>query len=254
MKKNKNNQKSIIKYLVVLGLLILGGVFLFNSMKQSPQVAEIVAGETCTSNLASFEVTTACSSDGFSSYKYSCKNNSTVSELGTSSDCISFPVAIAKATALCGKTCIGQVTPPPIKTSPHPTFTPPPSTAPTSTPIAASARPTTSPRPSSSPQTSCASQLGSWRYTQVCRTTPTAYRYFSYQCFGDTGYITIGNNGVCKTEADWLSTGRALCQNRACVSPTPSPTASPVVKVFPTPNPRRCYKIFGKEYCYRTTR
>lgn len=251
MKKIKKNQKSIIKYLVVLGLLVLGGMFFYNRMKQSPQVAEIAAGESCTSNLASFEVSSACSSDGFSSYKYSCKNSATLVDLGTSGTCLAFPVAIAKASAICGKTCIGQVTPPPTKTSPNPTFTPTPSVISTSTPTA-STRPTTSPKPTSTPVTSCAKQLGNWTFRDLCSKQPTSYRYLDYKCMGDDATSTIGDGKTCKTTGALQVEAKSACLNRTCVSPTP--TASPVVKVFPTPNPRRCFKFFGKDYCFQTKR
>lgn len=138
-----------------------------------------------------------------------------------------------------------------IPSSPRPSNTPNPSpifsTRPTPTPspsLLPSASVISSVRPSPNPS-SCAKSLSSWKYNQVCSKQPLSYRYFDYQCMGESGFISLGSSTTCNTESTWIKIGREACSKAACTTPVPtqSPKLSPkpIVKNPPALCAANCY-------------
>jgi hypothetical protein len=243
MKKIKKTKKFNIKYVVILGLLIIGGFLLFSSLNQTARIAriDIAQPEICKSNIESFEAANICSSTGFSSYTYACKNMPSV-QIAKTSECMSYEMAYNKVSMECGQIC-NVVAQSPVATamsSARPSMTPTPN-------------PTKTPTPNPSPSTSiisCAKQLGSWTYREMCSKANSSYRYLDYKCQGDTQTRTIGGANTCKTTSALISEAKKACLNTACVTPTPTPR--PTVRPTSTPTPKKCVKVGGRQICWPT--
>jgi hypothetical protein len=154
MKTTKKAKKSLLKPLVIAGVILLMGYAVVRGMMKSAQVAEISGGNiggSCTSLLNTFDMAGACSADGFKTYTYTCKTNPSAVTTLSNGSCISFSQAYAQAEKACGSLCAV-----PSSATPRPstTPTPPPYPSPTvvSSPVAtATAVPTSTPKATPSP-------------------------------------------------------------------------------------------------------
>jgi hypothetical protein len=154
----KKTKKTLVKSLVIIGVLLLASYLVVRGMMKTAQVAEISGGdigEACTSLLSTFDMSTACSTAGFKMYTYTCKNNESSVNVISNGSCIGFSEAYAQASKACGSICIVSSSPtarPSSAPTPPPPY-PSPSVAssPTATATAvptATAKATPSPIPS----------------------------------------------------------------------------------------------------------
>lgn len=174
---------------------------------------------------------------------YKCGDETEYRRMGSADSCQWGSSLIDGAQFYCRKnSCTSQASPRPSTT---PTSSPVTTTRPTPTPSllpSASVTSTSIPRPSSN---SCAKSLGSWKYTGICSKQPLSYRYFSYQCIGDTDYVSLGSDSTCNPESTWLKLGREACSKAACATAlptqTPKATPKPIVKNPPALCAANCY-------------
>jgi hypothetical protein len=214
MKAMKKNKKSLLKPLLIAGVILLAGYLVVRGMMKTAQVAEISGGNiggSCTSLLNTFDVSSACSADGFKTYTYSCKNNESKVNVISNGSCTSFSDAYAQASKACGSIC---TTPASATPRPSSTPTPPP--------------PYPSPSAASSPTTTAIPVP-----TATTKATPSP--------------IPSG----CRMEQ--VKCIKAPC-NPVMVCTTPTPTAVPKPSPIVTPTKNRCFKLWNRTICMPTFR
>lgn len=177
---------------------------------------------------------------------YKCGDETEYRRMGSADSCQWGSSLIDGAQFYCRKnTCTSQASPRPSTTStPSPVTTTRPTPTPTLIPSPSSSAPikTSVPSPSSS---SCAKSLSSWKYKEVCNKQPLSYRYFDYQCMGETTFVSLGSSATCNTESTWLNLGREACRTMACSTPIPTQTPKiepkPVISNPPSLCAAGCY-------------
>lgn len=183
---------------------------------------------------------------------YKCGNEQNVRRSGSATSCSWGHTLLDTAYYYCRQnSCTGSSTPP----SATPTPTPTPRVSPS--PLASSSviiKPTYIPSPTAIQTTipspyvySCGKNLSNWMYRESCGRNPVSYRYFDFQCAGDTKLTTLGSLSSCKTESAWVEEAKNICRTRPCSSPVGEVVQETVVSPSTIARPTNTRPTFS---CY----
>ncbi len=232
MQKKPRSTNKLFQYAIIIAIVVGLGAWLYKNLVKTSQIAEISISDLqtsgCTSQVSSFTASTACSSEGYSTYSYMCGGQTDVKTISnTGGTCISFDEAYAKASSVC-TICVTPLR----STLPTPSISPMVSSTPT---------------PASPPPACRAQELTHFAYREICSPTggsETQYRYIDFTCGDEKTPRSYGDGANCYFERSLKSTAEYFCRRNACVISTPvassraTPTPTPTPRVTTMPAPR----------------